>query len=177
MPSKLRRASHQPSACAASGLLCLAMVACLRDASGQPAEPKVQTWSQVDQSNDMKQFRDNLRLEESLGRESLAFLMQTLLPQLEAPVNREQIDRVVRRRLRDLQNVFEVGRNPAVFEQFTKALADFMVQVARDGKKDSIVRVNAVLLVGELNDASKSRPWEGSLEPLAALVAVQAVYP
>lgn len=174
MPFRPLRSNSVRSLPAAAVLLVIAAGAFPPPAGGQPADPKGQTWNQVDQGNDMKRVRDKMRVGEELIQEDLAFINQILLPQLEAPANRQQIERVVRRKLRDMQNVAD---NPATFEQFTKLIADFMVKLAREEKKEPVVRVNAVLLVGELNDESKRRPWPGGLAPLVAIVANQAVAP
>ena len=172
MPAITRSATAVPSTTAL--WLCLALGTAPLPARSQPADAKGQTWAQIDQGTEMRRLRDSLRLGEPLTQDDVTFITQTLLPQLESPANRPQIDRVVRRKLRDMQNVAD---NPATFEQFTKVTADFMVKLARDERKPPVVRVNAALLVGELNDDSKKRPWPGSLAPLAALVADQAMSP
>lgn len=172
MPSIVRRVTAVPTAMALG--LCVVLGAVSLPARGQPDEVKGQTWAQIEQGNDMRRLRDTLRLGEPLTQEDVTFINQTLLPQLESSVNRPQIDRVVRRKLRDLQNVTD---NPATFEQFTKLTADFMLKLARNDRKEPIVRVNAALLVGELNDDSKKRPWPGSLAPLVAIVADGALSP
>lgn len=171
MPSIVRSVKAVPAAMALG--LCFVLAIPL-PAQGQPDEAKGQTWAQIEQGNEMRRLRDSLRLGEPLVQEDVTFITQTLLPQLESSANRPQIDRVVRRKLRDLQNVTD---NPAIFEQFTKLTADFMLKLARDARKPPIVRVNATLLVGELNDDSKKRPWPGSLQPLVALAADQAMSP
>jgi hypothetical protein len=148
--------------------LCLAVAMAPLPARSQPADAKGQSWAQIKASRQWTELRDAMTIGEPLNADRLAFLTQTVLPQLESPANRPQIDRVVRRELREAQNW---TNDQDSFEQYTKTLANFMVQLARDGKKEPVVRVNAVLLVGELNDDGKKRPWPGAVAPLAAIVA------
>lgn len=164
-PCVVLRVNLIPLALACCAVLAIAMAG--PAARGEPADGKGATWSQIEGGQEYKTFRDKMRLGESLTPDDLAFLTQTLFPQLESPANRPTIDRIVRRKLRDIQLATD---NPATLEQFTKQLADFMVKVARDTKKEPIVRVNAILLVGELNDDTRRRPWPGSVAPLVEIV-------
>lgn len=170
-PCRLPASRLVPTLCLAS---CAFFGAATLPVRGQPADAKGQTWSQIEGGEEYKKFRDSMRVGDPLSANDATFLTQTLFPQLEAAANRPLIDRIVRRKLRDLQIVTD---NPATLEQFTKLLVEFMVKVARDEKKEPIVRVNAALLVGELNDESRKRPWTGAAAPLVALVADPAISP
>jgi hypothetical protein len=92
-----------------------------------------------------------------------------VLPQLQLEANRGNIE-VVRRKMRSLL-LDNVGDGKA-FEAASRAVLDFMVPLLRDDKADPLVRINAMLLIGELRSRdNKALPWAGSLEQLTSLAS------
>jgi hypothetical protein len=93
------------------------------------------------------------------------FLEQIALPQLQLEANRSTIERI-RKRLRE----FLLGgiANDKSADEATRTVSSFMDSLAAKNDVDPVVRVNAMLLVGELQSAGK--PW-----PPAAATLAQAV--
>lgn len=84
------------------------------------------------------------------------FLRDKALPQLALESNRTTIEKT-RRRMRD----FLLGgiEDAKAFDDVSRVVLDFMATVARDGDADPVVRVNAMLLVGELRAKDNKQPW------------------
>jgi len=94
------------------------------------------------------------------------FLEQIALPQLQTEANRSTIERT-RKRLRE----FLLGggnANGKFTDDATETVASFMESLAAKSDADPVVRVNAMLLIGELQSTGK--PW-----PPAAATLAQAV--
>jgi len=126
-------------------------------------EPQFSTWAKVEGSEDAKKYFEQLKKGE-FDAGAKAFLERVALPQLAAEGNRRQIERV-RRRMRDtLLN--EKTAEASALGQAGKVAADWLVAQARNPQADAAVRVNAMLLVGELR-GKDGRPWNGAVEPLA----------
>lgn len=96
------------------------------------------------------------------------FLRDKALPQLALESNRTTIEKT-RRRMRD----FLLGgiEDAKTFDDVSRVVLDFMAAVARDGDADPVVRVNAMLLVGELRAKDNKQPWAPAIPVLAAGVA------
>jgi len=96
------------------------------------------------------------------------FLRDKALPQLALESNRTTIEKT-RRRMRD----FLLGgiEDAKAFDDVSRVVLDFMATVARDGDADPVVRVNAMLLVGELRAKDNKQPWAPAVPVLAAGVA------
>jgi len=129
------------------------------------ADPlKTPAWTKMEQ-----EYKDPLRGGGAFDPAAREFVVKKALPQLGIEANRPIIDRV-RRRLREalLNGIVE----DKAFDDASKAVAEGAVAMARDPKNSPIVRVNAMLLVGELRqkDAREGGVWE----PAAALLAASA---
>lgn len=104
-----------------------------------------------------QEYRNKLR-EGTFDATSRGFLTDVALPQLALPANRDSIDRV-RRRIRE----------SLVAEPSLPTTVEFMTTVARDNAAPLAVRVNAMLLLGELTGKDK-KPWPAAADPLVAAV-------
>ena len=127
-------------------------------------EPQFSTWAKVEASEDAKKYFDQIKKGE-FDASSKAFLERVALPQLASDGNRRQIERV-RRRMRDtLLN--EKTAEAAALSQAGKTAVEWLAAQARNPQAEPVVRVNAMLLVGEVR-GKDGRPWSGAVEPLAA---------
>jgi len=130
-------------------------------------EPQFSTWAKVEASEDAKKYFDQIKKGE-FDASSKAFLERVALPQLASDGNRRQIERV-RRRMRDtLLN--EKTAEAAALSQAGKTAVEWLAAQARNPQADTAVRVNAMLLVGEVR-GKDGRPWSGAVEPLAAAMS------
>lgn len=145
--------------------------------AGRPTEaqsPTYSEWRFVESAPETAELRRNL--ERGIFDESgQAFLTQSVLPQLGLPKNRVQID-AVRRRLREavLSDPGGDPGNTAAVQRMFEAVSRYLVAVARDEAAEPVVRVNAMMLLGELK-LRGGRPWPGAIEPLVAAVSDAAV--
>lgn len=101
----------------------------------------------------------------SLSEKSRAFLVGTILPQLAVEANRPTIERT-RRLIRE--RFLAICKNEAV-DAANRATLDFAVKLASRPDATALVRINAVLLAGELRDAG-GRSWQPAAESLAKMV-------
>ena len=129
------------------------------------ADPfKTPAWTKAEQ-----EYKDSLRGGGAFDPAAREFVVRKALPQLGVEANRPIIDRV-RRRLREA--LLNGIADDKAFDDASKAVAEGALAIARDPKTSPIVRVNAMLLVGELRqkDAREGGVWE----PAAALLAASA---
>lgn len=136
-----------------------------RPAAGEGFE----SWQKVEQSQETSEYA----LQVGEGRfdaEQRAFVERTLLPQLALEANRFQIASV-RQRIRE---VASRGAKKTELDQANAVIRDGMLGVVADETAELVVRVNAMLLVGELQSSDR-RPWPGSLEPVAKAAADAAL--
>jgi hypothetical protein len=143
---------------AASGLVCPAWNAL--------AEPKYVGWPKVEACREIREFKEKLRDGGQFDANVRQFLEETVLPQLALDDNRATIERT-RKRIRELL-LADVADERA-FGEVSLLIAKFMTALARDEQAEPAVRVNAMLLVGELK-AMNGQPWP----PAAALLAEAA---
>jgi hypothetical protein len=146
---------------ALAALLTLAADAgrCQDDGAAKP-------WRLFEADRGMLDYRAELR-EGLFGEPAKAFLERTALPQLALPANRGTIDRV-RRRMRDTL-CGEAGGDRKAAEAAMRVVLDFMTRLARDEQAEMIVRVNAMLFVGDLKAGDQS-PWPPAAAALAEAV-------
>jgi len=161
-----------PAIACATRLLagCLVAAACVaRGSSGsaafaQNAGAKYSTWSKVEAAPETRAYKENLREGGGLDATLRALLELTALPQLALASNRSTIERT-RRRMRELL-LTEIADEKA-FEDASQVFLDFFGKLARDEDADLLVRINALLLVGELK-AKDGKPWPPTAGPLAS---------
>ena len=147
--------------------LAIALTGALAAPTHAQNEPQFSTWAKVEASEDAKKYFDQIKKGE-FDASSKAFLERVALPQLASDGNRRQIERV-RRRMRDtLLN--EKTAEAAALSQAGKTAVEWLATQARNPQADPAVRVNAMLLVGEVR-GKDGRPWSGAVEPLAAAMS------
>jgi len=145
----------------------IVMPGVLLTALAAPAEePRYAEWRLVEAAPATIEYRNSLR-NGVFDDNARSYLRDVALPQLALPANRAAIDRV-RRRLRDI--ACDPSGDPRALEQAGQFVIDFMKIVAADEKADAAARVNALLLIGDLN-AKGGRPLPAALAPLTAVVA------
>ena len=128
------------------------------------AEPKYAGWTKVEASREMREMKEKLREGAQLDPNARLFVEETVLPQLALDDNRTLIERT-RKRMRELL-LGDVAEEKA-YGDIARLLADSMTALARDEQADAVVRVNAMLLVGELK-AKNGKPWPSAAAALAA---------
>ena len=133
-------------------------------AFAQNAGAKYSTWSKVEAAPETRAYKENLREGGGLDATLRALLELTALPQLALASNRSTIERT-RRRMRELL-LTEIADEKA-FEDASQVFLDFFGKLARDEDADLLVRINALLLVGELK-AKDGKPWPPTAGPLAS---------
>ena len=133
-------------------------------AFAQNAGAKYSTWSKVEAAPETRAYKENLREGGGLDATLRALLELTALPQLALASNRSTIERT-RRRMRELL-LTEIADEKA-FEDASQVFLDFFGKLARDEEADLLVRINALLLVGELK-AKDGKPWPPTAGPLAS---------
>lgn len=120
------------------------------------------SWSKVEQAEETREYGSLIR-EGKFDAAQKAFINDTLLPQLGLEANRASIA-AVRQRIRDV--TLRGATKKEIVDQGNAVLRDGMMRLAADTNADLLVQVNAMLLVGELQDLDRA-PWPGSLAPLA----------
>lgn len=151
-----------------SVLTVVLLVAALAAHAQDDAASKFPNWTKVDSSEQRRVYVDAMREANpaAFAGEVRTFAVDTVLPQLQLEANRGTIE-VVRRKMRSLL-LDNVGDAKA-FEAASRAVLEFMRPLARDDKADPLVRLNAMLLIGELRSRdNKALPWPGSIEELTS---------
>jgi hypothetical protein len=119
------------------------------------------SWSKVEGAQETRDYGQQIK-EGKFDAAQKAFVDQTLLPQLGLEANRTAIA-AVRQRIRDV--ALRGATKKEVVDQANAAIRDGMLRLAADKNAELLVQVNALLLVGELQDLDRA-PWPGSLAPL-----------
>ncbi|MFM8494474.1 MAG: hypothetical protein ACKOEM_02970, partial [Planctomycetia bacterium] len=148
------------------GPLLIVAVAAVVSAGAVRAEPKYVGWTKVEPSREMRELKEKLREGGQFDANARLFLEETALPQLALDENRSTIERT-RKRIREVL-LADVGDEKA-YGDISLLMAEFMTAVARDEQAEPVVRVNAMLLVGELK-AKNGKPWQPAALALAAAV-------
>ncbi len=119
-------------------------------------------WQQLESAEGTQGYTRQIG-EKGFEAEQQNYLESTILPQLSLEANRSTIVQV-RQRMRDI--ITRGTTAPKVFDAANAVARGFMVRVAQDDTLDLVVRVNAMILVGELLAADR-KPWAGSVKDLA----------
>jgi hypothetical protein len=145
-------------------LLAAAVAAGACAAGAARAEPKYVGWTKVEACREIRELKEKLREGGQVDANARQFLEETALPQLALDENRATIERT-RRRIRDLL----LGDLPdeKSFNEISLLIAEFMTALARDEQAEPVVRVNAMLLVGDLKGRN-DKPWPPAALALAA---------
>lgn len=148
---------------------CLTFSAAVGLTAGSAARATAQgydTWSKVESAEETREYGQQIR-DGKFEAAQQNYVRSIVLPQLALPGNRTSIVQV-RQRIRDI--ITRGATAPKVFDAANGLARDFMVALARNEAAEPILRVNAMLLVGELQAVDR-KPWAGSVEPLAAAAA------
>jgi hypothetical protein len=133
-------------------------------APAQEPGGKYSSWSKVEAAVETRAYKEKLRDGGPFDAAARGFATQVVLPQLALEPNRATIERV-RRRIREV--VLSDIADGQAFDNAAKTVLDTMAALARNGEADRVVRVNAMLLVGELR-AKDNRPLPAAAPVLAA---------
>jgi hypothetical protein len=162
------RIVHGPVVPSVRGIALLTLVlgaavpALAQQPEGLPAD-----WKKTETAAE-KDFKEPLADSGVVDAKIRGFLTEKALPQLALESNRPTIEKT-RRRMRD----FLLGgiEEPKAFDDVSKVILDFMTTLARDPKAEAVVRVNAMLLIGELRGRDNKQPWFPATPALSAAVA------
>ena len=133
-------------------------------ASAQEAAAKFSTWTKVEGAVETREYKEKLREGGQFDAAARSYVTQAALPQLGFEANRPTIERV-RRRIREI--VLSDIADEKAFDDASKTVLDTMASLARNGDAERVVRVNAMLLVGELR-TKDNRPLPTAAPVLAA---------
>jgi hypothetical protein len=133
-------------------------------ASAQEPGAKYSTWTKVEGAVETREFKEKLREGGQFDAAARSFMTRVALPQLGLEANRPTIERV-RRRMREI--VLSDIADEKAFDDAAKTVLDAMAALARNEDAERVVRVNAMLLVGELR-AKDNRPLPAAAPVLAA---------
>lgn len=145
----------------------------LAPASAQPAGDAVAAWKDVEASPQFKEVATALKGGGPFGDAAREFLATVILPQFEVAENLPTLDDV-RKKIRD-RLLLVIGSNDS-FEQASGFVRDSLDRVARDTNGDPLLRVNAMLFIGEMTDKGRI-PWPAALQTLAAAADDTALDP
>jgi hypothetical protein len=139
--------------------------------------PKYDTWTKAESSPEAREYLDQIKAkdrDDKFEEKARSFLERIALPQLAMEGNRKTIERV-RKRIRDFALNERTAEGDAIEAVNTMAAA-WLQTLARKADAEPVVRVNAILLVGELR-AKDGRPWPAAAPVLAATVADTSLTP
>jgi len=144
----------------------VAWLALAAGAFGQDDTDRFSSWQKVEAASEAKAYKDSMSAGGAFEATAREFVEQIALPQLQLEANRSTIERI-RKRLRD----FLLGgiANDKSADEATKAVANFMESLAAKNDANPVVRVNAMLLIGELQKDRK--PWSPATATLAQAVS------
>jgi hypothetical protein len=136
-------------------------------ALGQDDEARFSGWTQVESAGETRAFKESMRGGNAFDAAARGFLEQIALPQLELEANRTSIERV-RKRMRE----FLLGdiANEKAADEATKTFLTYMESLADKQDADLVVRVNAMLMIGELQGVDR-KPLQAAAAVLAKAVS------
>lgn len=137
----------------------------------QDEDARFANWTRIETAAETRAYKEAVKggLFDATAR---GYLEQIALPQLALEANRPTIERI-RKRMREYL-LADIGEAKAA-EEATKTFLTFMQALAANGAEDPAVRVNALLLVGELQGQDR-KPWPPAA-PVLAAAAVDAELP
>ncbi len=163
----------------AAGLLAawLAISASLLPAAAQePAAagpPKYSSWSQVENAKETRDYVERMGDGGRFDASAKNFLDEIALPQLGLDENRATIE-TTRRRIRE--RLLATISASETLDQANAHVMRAMLELAGNAAEPPVVRVNAVLLIGEL-DAKEERPWPEAVGTLVKILTSQKAPP
>lgn len=138
----------------------VASVAC----GQQEEDARFSNWTKIETAAETRAYKDAMRAGGTFDATSRGYLEQIALPQLALEANRATIERI-RKRMREFL-LADIG-NEKTAEDATKTFLSFMEALAANGEAEPVVRVNAMLLIGELQGQDR-KPWPPAAPVLAA---------
>jgi hypothetical protein len=133
-------------------------------APGQEAKAKYSNWTKVEGAVETREYKEKLRDGGPFDAAARGFATQVVLPQLGLEANRPTIERV-RRRIREV--VLADIADDKTFNDAAKTVLETMSTLAGSEDAERVVRVNAMLLLGELR-TKDNRPLPAAAPVLAA---------
>jgi hypothetical protein len=136
-------------------------------AIAQGDDTRFADWGKVELATETRGFKEAMRAGGAFDAAARGFLEQIALPQLALEANRPAIERV-RRKIRE----FLLGDvvNEKAADDAGKAVMAFMQALADKQEAEPVVRVNAMLLIGELQGADR-KPLQAAAPVLARAAA------
>jgi hypothetical protein len=136
---------------------------------GQDDEARFSGWSKVETAAETRTFKESMRSGGAFDAAARGFFEEIALPQLAVEANQSTIA-AVRKRMRDVL-LGEIANEKSA-EEATKTFASFMESLASKEDADPVVRVNAMLLIGELQSQGPGRkPWQPAAATLVQAAA------
>jgi len=148
-------------------LAAVVWVAVAGGAFGQDDNARFSSWAKVEAASETKAYKEAMTGGGAFDATARGFLEQIALPQLQLESNWPTIERI-RKRLRE----FLLGgiANEKSADEATKTVSVFMESLAARNDADPVSRVNAMLLIGELQSPDR-KPWPPAAATLAQAVA------
>lgn len=161
-----------PCGPASATALLLVVFAGIPPAFGQQEEDaRFSNWSKIETAAETRAFKEAVTAG-GFDAAARGYLEQIALPQLALEANRPTIERI-RKRMREylLSGITEAK----ALDEASKTFLAFMEPLAANREAEPVVRVNAMLLIGELQGQDR-KPWPAAASVLAAS-AVKADLP
>ena len=136
-------------------------------AVGQPDDARFSNWTKIESATETRTYKEAMRGGGAFDAAARGFLEDIALPQLALDANRATIERV-RKRMREF--LLADIANEKTADDAGKAVLAFMESLAGKEDAEPVVRVNAMLLIGELQ-AQDRKPWPPAAAVLAGAVA------
>ena len=134
---------------------------------GQENDARFAGWSKVESAPETRTYKEAMRGGGGFDATARGFLEEIALPQLALEANRTTIERV-RKRMREY--LLADITNEKAADDASKAAMAFMESLVGKDDADPVVRVNAMLLIGELQSVDR-KPWPPAAAVLAGAVA------
>lgn len=132
----------------------------------QPPDDAFRSWTDVEKSPRFKEVSDALKSGGALDEATRDFVTKILLTQFEKDENLPTLHDI-RKKIRD-RFLLPIG-NDEVFTQVSMLIRDRLNEIARDTTEDTLLRVNAMLFIGEQTDKGRI-PWPPARETLEAAI-------
>ena len=136
-------------------------------AFAQDDDARLSNWAKVESAAETRTYKESMRGGGAFDAAARGFLEEIALPQLGLEANRTTIERV-RKRLREY--LLADITNEKAAEEASKTCLSFMESLAGKEDADAAVRVNAMLLIGELQSVDR-KPWQPAAVVLARAAA------
>lgn len=145
----------------------LPIVVLLAAAGGAFGQGEDARWNKLEATPESRAYKEAMSAGGAFDAKAREFFEKAALPQLALDANRSTIERV-RKRMRE----FLLGdiANEKSAEEASKACLSFMESLAGKDEADPVVRVNAMLLIGELQGRDR-KPFQPAATVLAQAVS------